>query len=175
MRRFSRPAGLVLLVVALTACGLSTDEQTAASALEGVIGAESAPESVQDSAECVATAWVGELGTKPLVQEGLLTRDLAARPRVVAALLAGQGTTSQAVADAYAAAYISCLDLDALSLDRKASGVSAEELDEYADCLKEIDDDVWRQAVSDQWTGNTGSSDETTLRRGLDACEAALR
>lgn len=175
MRRFRQPAGLVVLVVALTACGLDTDEETAASALAGVIGAETAPESVQDGADCVAEAWVGELGTRPLVSEGLLTGDFAARPKVVTALLTGRSTTTPAIADAYAAAYISCLDLDALSLDRKASGTSAEQLDEYADCLKEVDDDVWRQAISDQWTGNAGSPDEIALRRGLTACEAALR
>ena len=94
---------------------------------------------------------------------------------VLARVQSGTRTVSEEVADAYAAAWISCADFDAIALDRKTdTDASAEELDEYADCLKQIDDDEWRQAVSDQWSGLTESSATVGLMQDLDECEKHL-
>lgn len=82
---------------------------------------------------------------------------------------------SRDVAEVYAAAWVSCADWDAISLDeQKKNGPSAEQLDEYADCLKEIDDDLWRRAIADRWTGSPGSLDDTALHHDLAGCERQL-
>ena len=177
MRSALRRALLVLVLpLALSACGLDADESDAADSLSAALGVQEAPESAQDSAECVADKWVGQLGTEPLVADGVLTEDLEARRPFLANVQAGTRTVSEEVAEAYAAAWISCADFDAIALDRKTdTGASAEELDEYADCLKQIDDDEWRQAVADQWSGATESSASVGLTRDLADCEKQLK
>jgi hypothetical protein len=177
MRSALRRALLVLVLpLTLTACGLDSDESDAADSLAAALGDTEAPESVQDSAECVAGKWVGQVGTRPLVADGVLTKDLDARRPFLAAVQAGTRTVSEEVAEAYAAAWISCADFDAIALDRKAdSGASAEELDEYADCLKEIDDDQWRQAIADDWAGHSRSSASAGLDRDQIECEKQLK
>ena len=177
MRSALRRALLVLVLpLALSACGLDKDESDAADSLSAALGAQEASESAQDSSECVADKWVGQLGTEPLVADGLLTEDLEARRPFLERVQTGAQTVSEDVAEAYAAAWISCADFDAIALDRKAdTGSSAEELDEYADCLKEIDDDEWRQALADQWSGATESSATVGLNRDLADCEKQLK
>jgi hypothetical protein len=177
MRSALRRALLVLVLpLALAACGLDADESSAADSLSVALGGQDAPESDQDSAECVADKWVGQLGTKPLVDDGVLTEDLEARRPFLARLHDGTRTVSEGVADAYAAAWIACADFDAIALDRKTdTDAYAEELDEYADCLKEIDDDEWRQAIADRWSGRTESSATVGLTRDLDDCEKQLK
>ena len=178
MRSALRRALLVLaLPLALSACGLDKDESDAADSLSAALSVEEASESARDSSECVADKWVGQLGTEPLVSAGVLTEDLEARRPFLGQVQAGTRTVPEEVADAYAAAWISCADFDAIALDRKTEvgGVSAEELDEYADCLKEIDDDEWRQALADQWSGATESSATVGLDRDLSDCEKQLQ
>jgi len=166
---------VVALPLTLAACGLDTDESNAASSLAAALGGQEASESTQDSAECVADKWVGQTGIKPLVADGVLTEDLEARRAFLGSVEDGTRTVSEEVADAYAAAWIACADFDAIALDRKAeTGASAEELDEYADCLKEVDDDEWRQAIADRWAGRTESSATIGLERDLDGCEKHL-
>jgi hypothetical protein len=160
--------------VALASCGLDTDESNAADSLAGALGHD-ASESTKDSAECVADKWVGQTGTEPLVADGLLTKDLEARRPFLAGVEDGTRTVSEKVAAAYAAAWIACADFDAIALDRKSeTDASAEELDEYADCLKQIDDDEWRQAIADTWASRTESSSTVGLKRDLDGCEKQL-
>jgi len=175
MRRTRRPAAVALLLLALASCGLDEGEQAAADALAGALGGAGAPQSTQDSAACVAKAWVGEVGTKRLAEDGLLTEDGDARRRAVAQMLAGTRTTFRDVAEGYAAAWVACADYDLISLDeKKDGGPSDEQLDEYADCLKEVDDDLWRRAITDRWTGGSGSPDETALQHDLAGCEGEL-
>jgi hypothetical protein len=175
MRRSRRTAAVAVLLLALASCGLDEGEQAAADSLAGALGGGRVPESTQDSAACVAKAWVGEVGTKRLTEDGLLTEDGEARRRALAQVLAGTRTTSRHVAEGYAAAWVSCADYDVISLDKKKDGgPSAEQLDEYADCLKEIDDDLWRRAIADRWTGSPGSRDETALQHDLAGCEGEL-
>ena len=164
--------GRVLLVVALplalASCGLDSDESDAADSLSAALGGE-------DLDDCIATKWVGQLGTRPLVDERVLTADLEARRPFVARIEEGTQTVSAKVADAYAAAWIACVDFDEMALDRKDdTDASAEELDEYADCLKEIDDDEWRQAIADKMTGLEESSAMVGLSRAMDDCETEL-
>lgn len=159
---------VVVLPLALASCGLDSDESDAANSLGAALGGD-------DTDDCVAEKWVGQLGTRPLVDAGVLTEDLDARRALVARLEKGTQTVPEKVADAYAAAWISCVDLDEMALDRKDdTDASAEELDEYADCLKEIDDDEWRQAIADQRTGLVESSAMVGLARDLDDCETEL-
>ena len=164
-----RRALLVLaLPLALASCGLDSDESDAASSLSAALGGE-------DTDDCVAEKWVGQLGTKPLVADGLLTEELKARRPVLARVENGTRSVSEEVADAYAAAWISCADFDEMALDRKNdTDASAEQLDEYADCLKEIDDDEWRQAIADSWSGQTESSATVGLDRDQATCEREL-
>jgi hypothetical protein len=159
---------LVVLPSALVACGLDADESDAASSLSAALGGT-------DTDECVAEKWVGQLGTTPLVADGVLTDDLDARRPFVTRFEKGTQIVSGKVAQAYAAAWIACEDLDAMALERKDdTDASAEELDEYADCLKGIDDDEWRQAIADRGTGLTESSAIVGLARDLTTCEKEL-
>lgn len=171
-----RGAVAAALVLTLAACGLSDSEEDAADALAGALGGDRASEAAQDSADCVAETWVGETGTDPLVEDGLLTEDLALRPRAVAAVLAGRLTVSRATAEGYAVAWVSCADFDAIALDREADhpDASAEDLDEYADCLKEVDDDLWRAALTAQWVGDTRAGALRDLATERAECEREL-
>jgi predicted small lipoprotein YifL len=176
MRGALRRALLVIaLLLALASCGLNKDESDAADSIAAVLGGDQASQSTKDSADCVAGKWVGQVGTAPLVADGVLTKDLKARKPFLAAVERGTRTVSEKVADAYAAAWIACADFDAIALDRKSgTHASAEQLDEYADCLKGVDDDEWRQALADTWTGLTESSATVGLKRDLAGCEKQL-
>jgi hypothetical protein len=170
----ARATVAALLLAVLSSCALSGDEQDAADGLAQALAADPASPSTQDSADCVADAWVGETGTRQLVEDGLLTQDLGVRRRVLVRVLAGRQPVSTGTAEGYAAAWVSCADWDRISLDRKDSGASAEELDEYADCLKEIADDAWEQAIVDTWTGAGSTQAARTVAADRAACEAEL-
>lgn len=165
----------VAALLVLAGCGLSEDEDTAAGSIEAALAAgDKVPESTTESAECVAVKWVGEIGTQPFVDDGLMTADNELVQPAFTDLLGGRRTTTLPVAEAYAAAWLDCIDFDVLALDRSDSGASAEEMDEYADCLKELDDDLWRQGLTDRWTGQTGSPAVLGLQRERDLCESRL-
>jgi len=167
---------VVPLVVLLAACSLSADEQTAARNLASVIGDRTAPESTQEAASCVAERWVGEAGTEALEEDGLLRRDLKVRQRAVRRLLAGRGMVSEQTAGAYAAAELSCRDHDVIALDQRAShpGASDEDLDEYADCLKEIDRSTLREAIIATLTGDPDAPVVREAGLAEAACSSAL-
>lgn len=165
----------VAALLVLAGCGLSEEEDDAAGSIEAALTAgETVPESTVESSECVAVKWVGEIGTDPFVEDGLLSPELEVVQPAFTDLLGGRRTTSLPVAEAYAAAWLSCIDFDVLALDRADSGASDEEMDEFADCLKELDDDLWRQGMADAWTGNTGSPAVLGLQRERDLCESRL-
>ena len=74
-----------------------------------------------------------------------------------------------------AAARLACADFDAISLDRKKEHpkASAEELDEYADCLKDVDRDDWEKSLTAFYTG-TEATGLDAFRKDLNACNALL-
>lgn len=171
-----RLTGLLAVFATLAACSLSDDEQTAADSIGSALVTKQAPASVEESAECVAEKWVGEVGTDALRDDGVVNGRDRARVDVVREIAAGRQPVSQEVADAYAAAWYYCADFDAISLDEEETGSDLSEgaLDEYADCLKAIDDDLWKDAIADRLTGDRNSDANVGLRRELDDCRDAL-
>lgn len=163
-------------VLAIAACSLTDDEQTAADSIASALVSKQSPESARDSADCVAEKWVGEVGTEPLVDDGLLNDRFKARSEVVREVADGRQPVSDDVAEGYAAAWLACADFDAISLDEQEArpSTSDEDLDDYADCLKEIDDDMWRDAIADRLTGDESSSASVGLRRELSDCRSVL-
>ena len=165
----------VLLALGLAGCSLDDDEQKAADSLEPALVTNGAGEAERDSAGCVAETWVGEVGTASLVKAALLTRGLEARRPAVRELIAGERPVSRAVATGLAAARLACADFDAISLDgrKEHPDASAEELDEYADCLKKIDRDDWEKSLVAFYTGRPASGLED-FRDDLRSCNAML-
>lgn len=164
------------LALALAACSLSDDEQTAADSLSRALLAKDSPKSVEDSVDCVADKWVGEVGTGPLVDDGLLTERFQARVPVIREVLAGRQPVSREVAEGYAAAWLACVDFDAMSLDLEDThpDASDEDLDEYADCLKQIDRDLWRDAIVARWTRDDAATAPAALSREQSDCRRQL-
>lgn len=175
----SDPRRLVVAVVAVlsaTACSLSDDEQTAADSIANALVTDNSPKSVEDSAECVAEKWVGEVGTGALEDDGLIDERSRVRASVLRAAKSGKQPVSEEVAEGYAAAWVACVDFDAVSLDLEDShpDASEEDLDEYADCLKEIDDDLWRDGITALWTGDRSSPARVGLMRETADCRQEL-
>ncbi len=164
-----------LLVLVLAGCSLDDDEQRAADNLSSALVTNGSGASERDSSGCVAEAWVGEVGTSALVDERLLTPSLDARRSAVHGLLAGELRVSREVATGLALARLDCADLDAVALDQKKAhpNASAEELDEYADCLKELDRDDWRKSMVAFYTGREARGLDG-FRSSLQACNAML-
>lgn len=176
MSRTRRPAIALAAVLALSACSLTDDEQTAADSISSALVSKQTPSSAEDSADCVAEKWVGEVGTGPLVEDGVLSGEFRARADVVREVVAGRQPVSEDVAEGYAAAWLACADFDAIALDEEEGypDASEEELDDYADCLKAIDDDMWRDAIADRLTGEPSSSASVGLKRELGDCRDEL-
>lgn len=146
-RRGFAPLALVL-ALGLGACGLSDDEQDAADSLATAMITPADPDGVKDAAPCVAEKWVGEVGTGALRNAGLLNSKDQAHDDVVRRAVTGNRPVDRRVATGYARAWYACADFDALSLDlgERLTQASDEDLDEYSDCLKAIDDEAWRRA-----------------------------
>ena len=163
------------LVLVAAGCSLDDDEQKAADSLEPALVTNTSGDAERDSADCVAETWVGEVGTRALVKAGLLTRGLEARRTTVREMLAGDRDVPRAVAAGLAAARLACADFDAISLDRKKEHpkASAEDLDEYADCLKDVDRHDWEKSLTAFYTG-TEATGLDAFRKDLNACNELL-
>ncbi len=178
MRVRRAPAPLLaalVLTLALAACSLDEDDQRAADNLKPALVTNGSTESERDAAGCVADTWVGEVGTAPLVKAKLLTRGLEVRRTAVREVLAGDRPVPRALAAGLAAARLECADFDAISLDRAKEHpkASAEELDEYADCLKEVDRDDWESSLTAFYSGKEATGLDA-FRTDLNACNALL-
>ena len=136
--RSARVAVVLTALSAIAACSLSDDEQTAADSISSALVTKQTPQSAEDSADCVAETWVGEVGTGPLVEDGLINERFRARTEVVRQVTAGRQPVSDEVAEGYAAAWLACADFDAISLDEEKSHPSAseEELDDSSEPLR---------------------------------------
>lgn len=176
VRRAPAPLLAVLsLALGLAACSLDEDDQRAADNLEPALVTNDSTESERDAAGCVAEMWVGEVGTAPLVEDELLTRGLDANRASVREVLDGERAVSRRVAAGLARARLECADFDAISLDleRNHPRASAEDLDEYADCLKELDRDDWEKSLTAFFTGREARGLDG-FRDDLRACNAML-
>ena len=91
-------------------------------------------------------------------------------------MLAGERRVPRPVAAGLATARLACADFDAIALDRKKEHpkASAEELDEYADCLKDIDRDDWERSLTAFYSGKEATGLEA-FRKNLNACNAMLQ
>ncbi len=167
---------LASLLLVLAACSLTDDEQTAADGISSALVTKESPESERESADCVAEKWVGEVGTDALKESGVINGRFRAQEDLVRQIAAGRQPVSEEVADGYAAAWLACADFDVIALDEEENypDASGEELDDYADCLKSIDDDMWREAISDRLTADASSSANVGLKRELNDCRDEL-
>ena len=174
-RALASAVAVVALVLLAAGCSLDDDEQKAADSLEPALVTNTSGEAERASADCVAETWVGEVGTGPLVKAGLLTRGFEARRTAVREVLAGDRDVPRPVAAGLAAARLACADFDVISLDRKKEHpkASAEDLDEYADCLKDVDRDDWAKSLTAFYTG-TEATGLDAFRKDLNACNALL-
>lgn len=174
----SRRRACVVAAAALTlaGCSLSGDEQTAADSLATALAGPTADDAAKDRADCLAEKWVGETGTQSLLTDEVLDARFRARPRVVSGLETGRRTATPATAEGYAAAYLACRDYDVEALALRPSYPTAtdEDLDEYADCLREISDDDWEQAIVDRLTGVPMTVAMTDLTTATTSCSLAL-
>lgn len=177
--RVRRAPATLLAVLALTlglaACSLDEDDQRAADNLKPALVTNDSTESERDAAGCVAETWVGEVGTATLVKDELLTRGLDANRASVREVLDGERAVSRKVAAGLARARLECADFDAISLDfeKDHPDASAEDLDEYADCLKVLDRDDWEKSLTAFFTGRVAKGLDG-FRDDLGACNAML-
>lgn len=174
------PKKLTLSVAALlllAGCSLSDDEQAAADSIKAVLTGQNATDATRESTECVADTWVGEVGVEALVKDRLVTRDHDARRDAIAGLPRGLTPVSEEVARGFARATVACADYDSIAQDRKTADPSLPEqdVDEYADCLKDIDDVQQEQAIFDQVSGNVSSTAIQEVTAAAQACAAALK
>lgn len=162
MRRTLRTAVattlLVLLGVTLASCSLSEQESDLAQGLAGPLDAVDLV-LTHDDARCVAETWVGEVGTDPFVEDGLANARLRVRRGVVRQVLAGRHPVSQSVAEGYADGILGCVDFDELSLEHADDRPrpSEEQMDEYADCLRELGTDLWHEGLTARLMGENSS------------------
>lgn len=171
MRRTTRAAAAAALALTLGGCALSEQEERLADGLVPALRNAAEPSS-EDRAECLAETWVGEVGTRPFVIDGLATEELAVRGGRVRQAVAGRRPVSREVAEGYAEAWLGCVDFDAISLDHadRRPEPSAEDLDDFADCLRELPDDLWRSGLVARLTGGDASGLETAVAE----CEGHL-
>lgn len=163
---------LVLLGTALAACSLTEEESEVAQGLAQPLDAVDLV-LTHDDATCVAETWVGEIGTEPFVEDGLVDQELRVRVRAVRRTLAGRRPVSPTTAEGYADSILACVDFDELSLERADDQPrpSEEQMDEYADCLRELDTDLWRDGLAARLQGQ----DASRLDRARLDCEQELR
>jgi hypothetical protein len=176
MRRTRRTAVvttlLVTLGVPLAACSLSDEESAVAQGLARPLAGVDLV-LTQDDATCVAETWVGEVGAEPFVEEGLANARHRVRRGAVRQVLAGRRPVSQALAEGYADGILNCVDFDELSLQHKDRPYqpSEEQMDEYADCLRELGTDVWHDGLAAGLMGR----DSSRLDRARRDCARELR
>lgn len=176
LRRSLRTSSVaVALVAILAACSLSESEETAADNLGVALAGNEPTDYAEDFAGCLAEKWVGEVGTQTLVDDGVLRKKLTVRRKALKAAQAGRRALSEESARGYAAAYVACVDHDqeALDLAEEYPDASEEDLDEYADCLKDIGDDEWRAGLVAQLTGGWDRGGKAPLDRAIQDCGAA--
>ena len=164
------------LVLATAACGLSDGEQEAADSLRQALAGHQATDQALDLAECVSQKWVGEVGIEPLTRDGVLNGKKRSDPRRISEFLTGNLKVSATTADAYARAFVACQDFDAIAEDAATQhpGSTSDQIDDFADCLKDIPVDTRRQAVADGVTGKPDSSARQTVQTDTLECTQLL-
>jgi hypothetical protein len=160
----------VLLLTA--ACGLDDDEQTAAHNLRDAFVVDRTTDRIVDEADCLTAKWVGEVGVEALVEDGVLTRKLKADQGKVDALQSGDLTVSAGTATGYARAAVACEDFDLMARDLGKSHPRAtdDQIDDYADCLKDIPVSTLRQSFVDKVTGKPSSRASKTVAASMLDC-----
>jgi hypothetical protein len=160
-----RLAAVISVLLVTAACGLNTDEQTAAHNLRDAFVVDKTTNRVVAEADCLTAKWVGEVGVDALVRDGLLTKKLKADQGKVDSLQSGQLTVSAGTATGYARAAVACEDFDVVAQDLKKSHPKAtdDQIDDYADCLKDIPVGTLRQSFVDRVTGKPNSKASRTV------------
>lgn len=154
MSRIGRVVGPVVgtvlslgLVLGATACGghgdqppkLGAKDKKAAASLSAAL--QKGGLTAKDG-DCVATRWVGKVGSATMVKDGLLTSALAATSTSKA--------PSKAVVTAYADAYFDCVDYgkyEAIKFDKARPNVINKTV--FAKCANKIDKKDAKQALID--------------------------
>ncbi len=102
-----------------------------------------------EQAGCVADGMVDEVGVEKLQEYKLLDEKLAIREDVGAVKM-GQGD-----AEALAAVFVDCVDIEKVFEERFSSGAAAEQLsEEQQQCLKDaVDSEIIEKALADTFQG----------------------
>nr|MBA2465622.1 hypothetical protein [Nocardioidaceae bacterium] len=128
-RAAPRAAGLALLLI-LTACGGSEDEQAADAVAESLMDEEEASlELTQEEADCVGAGFVDQLGADKLTEYGIVTEDLSASDEPVDVKM------SDGDAAAAAGVMVGCADAARLMKDAVRAGAQVDPAAEA--CLDE--------------------------------------
>jgi hypothetical protein len=172
----ARSLAVTGLVLVTAACGLSDGEQQAADSVRQALIGHQASDHAIDQADCVSKKWVGEVGTGALTRDGVLNGKLRSDPKRMSEFLTGRLKVSAADAQAYARAYVACQDYDVIAKDAATQhpGASNDQVDDFADCLKDIPVDTRRQAVADGVTGKSQSNARQAVQADTLKCTHLL-
>jgi hypothetical protein len=145
-------AVLCAAMLALTACGGGDDEEARENIKASLLdqGADLAGTEVTDEqAGCVSDGMVDEVGVDKLQEYKLLDDELRIRDD------AEPTDMEKDDAEALAAVFVDCIDMEKMFEEQFASGPAADQLtDEQRDCLADaIDGDVIEKALADTFQG----------------------
>ncbi len=137
----------IALTLLLSGCGdddasLSRDEQKAARALAVEFQGQDPTDFARDTGICLGKHLVNDLGTRKLIDGGLLKEDLTVATT-------RKAVTDRSVAEGYADAIVACQDVRGQvesRRDRYPKATDAD-IDTYVDCVEAIDDTVLHRAI----------------------------
>jgi hypothetical protein len=194
-RQIIAAAAASLLFFTLTGCGddakekagddptkstHTADETKAIDSLTTLFGsgdnASSAKFFGPDFPHCFAETLVTEAGVDRLVEDKVLTEDNEATDD-----FSKVGKVSNESAAALATAEYDCIDWDEVATYLKAhdqagkkvnaTTADAAKVDDYVNCMKEIDEDDWKAASADRASGKTTSAAITKFDAASSACQ----
>ena len=148
-------AGFVLLV-ALTGCGESEEDQASAAVSAGLLKEQDgAFKFTQEQADCVGDGFVEEIGVDQLKEYGLITEDLEASDKPIEAKLTGDDAAGAGKV------LVDCVDAAQLFKDAMLTGVDLSP--EVESCIDDaLTDEVLTQFFSATFSEDQAAASEAT-------------
>lgn len=176
MNRSLRAVAVLGLILAMSACSLDSEERSASTALANVIEPGNPSDYQQELAECTAQRWVGEVGLDRMREANLVTKNQNAVLPRASRVLSGNTAVRRDIAEAYARARYSCSDFDEAAQDAAKSFPDAteEQLDEYADCFKEMDSSLFINSTTQTLMGQPDSRATKLFNKQVQQCSTEL-
>jgi hypothetical protein len=151
--------------------GFSADEKKAAKALRDDLNqGQTEPSKAQKAAAtCTANQIIDEVGTKKLVDAGLMTEDFEIKQATGAKI-------DKDLAQGIATAIVGCQDIEAEAEEDRDAFPKAtdEQFDTYVDCMEDIDADTLETAIVDSMTGNQSSTAMQDYTTEAEKCRKPL-